>query len=467
MAPIASLEHFRVPPRWVFVKITDTSGNVGWGEATLEGHSDAVQGCLDAFAKKLTGQQAGFSGSDALPPVSPPQETAVEGREEGSQVKTTTAATATTTATTTGPGVAVTRERRRQAYDADDIEHIWQSLYRGGFYRGGPVLMSAIAGVDIALWDLKARKLGVPIYELLGGKVRDSVRVYSWVGSDRPSLAVLKTQVEERKAQGFTAVKMNATEDVGWLDSPAVLDQAVARVKLVKSLGVDCAVDFHGRLHKPMAKQLARLLEPLGPLFIEEPLLSDNPEAVASLSQVTTIPVALGERLYTRWDVKPFLASGAVDVLQPDISHCGGISELRRIAAMAEAYDVAVAPHCPIGPLALAACVQVDATTPNFAIQEMSVGIHYNRVAGGEDIHSYIRNADVWTVIGPEAEAEAKGEGRRPAGGGGGGGGHIATPTGSGLGVDVDEAMIRRKDRMGEPWVNGSYLGPGGEVREW
>ena len=165
--------------------------------------------------------------------------------------------------------------------------------------------MSALSGIDIALWDLKARKLNVPIYQLLGGKVRQKVSVYAWIGGDRPS--DVETAARARKAQGFKAVKMNATEDVGWLDSPSVLESSVERLKIVRSLGMDAALDFHGRLHRPMAKQLAKALEPYGPLFIEEPLLSEHPEGIKQISDLTTCAIALGERLHSRWDVKKFL----------------------------------------------------------------------------------------------------------------------------------------------------------------
>jgi len=325
--------------------------------------------------------------------------------------------------------------------DADDIEHIWQTIWRLGFYRGGPVFMSALAGIDIALWDLKARTLGVPIYQLLGGKVRDKIKVYAWIGGDRPSDVV--SQAKARKEQGFTAVKMNATEDLGWLDSPHALDGCVERLKAVKDLGMDAGIDFHGRVHKPMAKQLAKALEIHRPMFIEEPLLSEHLSGIKDLSMQTSIPIALGERLHSRWDVKPFLESGAVDILQPDISHCGGISELRRIAAMAEAYDVALAPHCPLGPIALAANVQVAAATSNFAIQEMSLGIHYN--AGSQDITSYIMNPEIWQVTE----------------------GYIELMKGPGLGIEIDEEQIKRFSINAKPWVSPGFIGPGGEVREW
>ncbi|KAF8543981.1 enolase C-terminal domain-like protein [Trichophaea hybrida] len=332
-------------------------------------------------------------------------------------------------------------------YEADDIEHIWQVAWRLGFYRGGAVFMSAISGIDIALWDLKGRKLGVPVYSLLGGKLRDKVAVYSWIGGDRPS--DVSIQAKQRKAQGFNCIKMNATEDLGWLDSPSKLQASVDRLKAVKEAGLDAGLDFHGRVHKPMAKQLAKLLEPHQPLFIEEPLLSEHPEAIKHFSQQTTIPIALGERLYNRWDVKPFLESSCIDILQPDVSHCGGISEIRRIAAMCEAYDVGLAPHCPLGPIAFAASLQIAVSSPNFVIQEMSLGIHYNKMtppgAGTFDLCSYLKNPSVFDV------SE----------------GFVKCPTGTGIGIEVDEEMIRKVSKDCKAWRCLEFFGPGGEVREW
>ena len=236
---------------------------------------------------------------------------------------------------------------------------------------------------------------------------------------------------------------MNGTEDLGWLDSPSALDECVERLKVVKSLGMDAGIDFHGRVHKPMAKQLAKALEPYQPMFIEEPLLSEHIGGIKAIAEHTSTPIALGERLHSRWDVRPFLESGCVDILQPDISHVGGISEMRRIAAMAEAYDVALAPHCPLGPIALAANIQVDAVSGNFAIQEMSLGIHYN--VGGHDLTSYIHNPEVWKVTD----------------------GYIDLLKGPGLGIEVNEAQIRELSKNAEAWVSPGFIGPGGEVREW
>ena len=238
---------------------------------------------------------------------------------------------------------------------------------------------------------------------------------------------------------------MNATEDINWLDSPSTLQSCVERLKQVKALGLDAGLDFHGRLHRPMAKQLAKALEPYQPLFIEEPLLCEHPEAIKQLSNHTTIPIAFGERLYTRWDVKRFLEDASVDVLQPDIAHAGGISETKRIATLAETYDVAIAPHCPLGPIALAASMQVAISTPNFVIQEMSLGMHYNVEAGDIDLNSYLVDKTVFNIE----------EGYVPA---------LTKP---GLGIEIDEDLVRRISKETEPWQPKEFHGPDGCIREW
>lgn len=249
-----------------------------------------------------------------------------------------------------------------------------------------------------------------------------------------------------RIAQGFKTIKMNATADIGWLDSPAVLLESVQRLKAVKALGLDVALDFHGRVHKPMAKQLAKALEPYQPLFIEEPLLSEHLEAIKHFSTSCTTPIALGERLYNRWDVKPFLESAAIDILQPDISHVGGVSEFRRIAAMAEAYDVGIAPHCPLGPIAFAASVQLALAIPNFVIQEMSLGIHYNSMNNSTyDLCNYLKDPDVFNIQD----------------------GYVAALKGPGLGIEIDEAEVRKVSKDCKAWRCLEFYGPDGSVREW
>ncbi|KAH8422700.1 uncharacterized protein LDX57_000454 [Aspergillus melleus] len=270
--------------------------------------------------------------------------------------------------------------------------------WRLGFYRGGRVFISPVSGIDIALWDLKGWRLGVPIHQLLGGKARHKLSVYAWIGGDRPS----------------------DVEAAGKEHLPRVLESSVERLKTIKALGLNAARDFHGRLHKPMAKQLDKALEPHRPLSLEEPLLSD----------LVSCPIALGERLCSRWDVKRFLGDASVDVLQPDFSNCGGVSEFHRIAAMAETYDVALASHCPLGHIALAVCMQVDLATPNFAIHEMSLGIHYNKEAGEYDTTSYVKGLSVFDVKD----------------------GYVDALTRPGLGIEIDEDVVRRLARSTEPW---------------
>ncbi len=378
---IARIETFLVPPRWLFVRIESADGAVGWGEASLEGHGEAVMGAFEPLRDRFIG------------------------------------------------------------HDPDRIEDIWQVAYRGGFYRGGPVLMSALAGFEQALWDLKGHRYGLPAWQMLGGRVRDKVRAYAWIGGDRPD--EIGEAAKARRGQGFSAVKMNATAELDWLGTPKLFDAVVERVQAAQAQGVDVGLDFHGRVHRPLAKQLAKALEPLGLLFIEEPLLSENHEGLADIARITSTPIALGERLYSRWDFKPFFESGAVDIIQPDLSHAGGLLECRKIAAMAEAYDIAVAPHCPLGPLALAACLQLAACTPNVAIQEMSLGIHYN--TGGHDLLNFITDKE---VLSPTD-------------------GYLPIPEKSGLGVTIDEAAVREAAREPHRWRNPVWRQKDGSFAEW
>ncbi|KAL0576391.1 hypothetical protein V5O48_005580 [Marasmius crinis-equi] len=389
---ITKIEAFRVPPRWLFVRVETSDGIVGWGEATLEGHTESVEGAIQDLTERFMG------------------------------------------------------------VDPSNIEDIWQTAYMGRFYRGGPVFMSALSGLDIALWDIKGKKLGVPVWQLLGGKVRDRVRVYGWIGGDHPSDVV--SAALARKEQGFTAVKMNGTDAVAWIDSPTTLEATVDRVKQVRATGVDVGVDFHGRLHKGMAKQLAKLLEPFRPFFIEEPLLPTQPEEIADLSNAVSIPIALGERLYTRHDFRPYLERRAIDIAQPDVAHCGGISELQRIATLTATYDVALAPHCPLGPIALAACLQVATAAPNFVIQEMSWQMHYNQTneenpLGNADLHTYMKNPEVFDVNN----------------------GHIDILTNSGIGIEVNEDRVREAAKYCvenmKAWRNPLWRGDDGSLREW
>jgi galactonate dehydratase len=380
---ITQIELFTVPPRWLFLKVSTDEGLVGWGEPIVEGHAASVEAAVREMETYLIGS------------------------------------------------------------DPDPIEDIWQALYRARFYRGGPVMMSAIAGVDQALWDIKGKRLGVPIYRLLGGPVRTKMRVYSWIGGDRPS--DVATSAKERQADGFTALKMNASEEMHFIETFDKVEAVIARVAAVREAvgsGVGIAVDFHGRVHKAMAKVLARELDPYHLMFIEEPVLPENNEALRDIAAHTSAPIATGERMYSRWDFKPLLQDGYVDIIQPDLSHAGGISEVIRIAAMAEAYDVALAPHCPLGPIALAACLQVDAVAYNAFIQEQSLGIHYNQ---GNDLLDYLADPGVFAYQD----------------------GYVALPEGPGLGITINEDVVREAARKGHQWRSPVWRLDDGAIAEW
>lgn len=380
LGTLTKLETFQIDPRWLFVRLETDTGLVGWGEASLEGYAEAVEGAFEALKDRFLGA------------------------------------------------------------DPSRIEDLWQIGYRGGFYRGGPVLMSALSGLDQALWDLKGKALGVPVWELLGGRVRDRVQAYGWIGGDRPDDVAAAARL--RREQGFTVVKMNGTAEADYIEGQRALEEVAERVAAVRAEGLEVGVDLHGRVHRSVAKALIRRLEPHTPLFIEEPVLSEHREALRAVVEGTSLPIALGERLYSRWDVKPFLQEGLVDILQPDLSHAGGISEVRRIAAMAEAFDVAVAPHCPLGPLALASCLQLAACTPNVVLQEMSLGIHYNL---GSDLYTYLLEPDVLT---PKA-------------------GYLEIPTAPGLGIVIDEERVREVSSTPHRWRNPLWRLPDGSLSEW
>jgi len=380
---ITKIETFIVPPRWLFLKIETDAGIVGWGEPIVEGRAATVQAAVEELSEYIIGK------------------------------------------------------------DPLRIEDHWQTMYRSGFYRGGPILMSAIAGIDQALWDIKGKYHNAPISELMGGACRDSVRVYSWIGGDRPN-DVGKAAKQAVEA-GFTAVKMNGTEELQYIDSYQKIDEAVERIAAVREAVGDyigIGIDFHGRVHKPMAKVLVKELEQFRPMFIEEPVLPENNEALREIAHATNIPIATGERMFSKWDFKKLLSDGYVDIIQPDLSHAGGITECKKIFAMAEAYDVAVAPHCPLGPIALASCLQVDATSHNVFIQEQSLGIHYNQ---GSDLLDYLNEPKVFDYKD----------------------GYVDMLKGPGLGISINEEFVREQAKTGHNWKNPVWRHKDGTIAEW
>lgn len=380
---ITEVNTYLVRPRWGFVEIVTDDGYSGWGEAVLEGHASTVLECVREMRDYLLGA------------------------------------------------------------DPTRIEDIFNVLYRAGFYRGGGVLMSAIAGIDQALWDIKGKYFNAPVYELMGGKCRDRMRVYSWIGGDRPQ--DVGSAAKERQNAGFSAIKMNATEELQMIDSYEKVDAVLERVAAIrescgKYFGI--AVDFHGRVHKPMAKILAKKLEEYDLMFIEEPVLCEHMEDFKEIAAACNIPIATGERLFTKYDFKRLLTAGGVDIIQPDLSHAGGITECKKIASMAEAYDVALAPHCPLGPIALASCLNVDATSYNAVIQEQSIGIHYNV---GKSVLDYVTNQEDFVFTD----------------------GYVQLPKRPGLGVEVDKELVLEENKTPHNWKNPVWRHKDGSVAEW
>jgi len=380
---ISKITVYKVKPRWIFVKLSTDEGIDGWGEM--------------------------ISGTKT--------ETVVAGAYE-------------------------VGERFLLGQNPFEIERLFQEMHRS-FFRGGPIHGTIVSGLEMALWDIKGKALNVPIYELLGGAARDRIKVYSWIGGDRPD--DVAEQAQDRVDRGFTAVKMNATEEMHYIDSYVKIEEVVERVASIRERfgnKLDIGIDFHGRVHKPMAKVLAKALEPYHPMFLEEVVLPENEEHFKEVAQLVATPLATGERLYTRWQFKTLFQQGAIDVIQPDVALCGGIMEMRKIAAMAEAYDVAVAPHAPYGPVALAATLQVDSCTPNVFIQEQSLGIHYNK---GFDLLDFVKNKEVFQYKD----------------------GYVEIPSKPGLGLEMDEDRVRDISQEGLIWTNPKWKNYDGTIAEW
>lgn len=379
---ITDVETFMVAPRWLFVRVATDEGIVGWGEPALEGYAEIVRTAVHHLAEGLIGQ------------------------------------------------------------DPRQIERHWQVMTKTGMYRGGPVLSSAVAGLDQALWDIVGKHLGVPVHQLLGGPVRDRVRMYGWVGGDEPG--EVGEAVAALVEQGYTAIKMNASGRIPV--SPTVRDLRGVAARLAsarEALGPDrdVAIDFHGRFTTAASIRALQVMEEYTPLFAEEPTLPEHAHRLGDVVSATSIPIATGERLYARHEFLPAL-QGGIAVAQPDLSHAGGITEVRKIAALAETFDVQLAPHCPLGPLALAACLQVALSTQNHLIQEMSLGIHYNQ--GLELLDYLVDPAPLQPVDG-----------------------YIERLTAPGLGIEVDEAAVRAADQRGHDWRAPLWFHRDGSFAEW
>ncbi|HEY9435352.1 MAG TPA: galactonate dehydratase [Blastocatellia bacterium] len=367
---ITRLETFLVKPRWLFLKVHTNAGVVGLGEPIVEGRAQTCAAAVKEIEPYLVGK------------------------------------------------------------DPRAVVHHWQAIYRHAFYRGGPVLTSALSGIDQALWDIKGKLLGVPVYELLGGPTRQRIRVYAHAGT--PEL------IRERKAQGFTAFKTGparlngryarAIENKAWIENAVA---QFARLREIVGKDGDIGIDFHGAVPPATAKILMKELEQFQPFFYEEIINCQNVDLMAELAKTTHIPIATGERDFTKWGFRQILEKGAATILQPDLCHAGGITEVRLIAGMAEAYYASIAPHNPLGPISLASGLQIAASIPNFLCQE--------QVSLGE---GYLKN--------PFKVRD----------------GYVDLPTGPGLGIELDEEAM--KDKIGHDWRNPETYDPDdGSVVDW
>lgn len=381
---ITKLELLKVRPRWMFLKMYTDTDLVGLGEPVLEGHCTSVEAVVREFEDYLIGK------------------------------------------------------------DPMQIEHHVQALYRGGFYRGGPLMLSAISGIEQAMWDIKGKYYNCPVWEMLGGKVRDKIRMYTHIKRTAVagdfSVDEMLNITDERLQAGYTALKYSIIPPIRAIDTPQNLMGHIARFAAVRERigdSVDLAIDFHGRVSPAMALRLAEELKPYRPFFIEEPCLPENVDCMVNIARSTSIPIAAGERLFGKWQFRELLEKQAVAVVQPDICHCGGIFEGRKIALMSELYFGSIAPHNPLGPISLAACLQVDACSPNFLVQE-----HPGNPDGGDLGVGYLKEPFVMND------------------------GYIDVPTKPGLGVELDEDALREKLYDGK-WTTPRQYFEDGSNADW
>jgi galactonate dehydratase len=365
---ITKLETILVKPRWLFLKVHTDAGIVGLGEPVVEGRALTVAEAVKETESYLLGK------------------------------------------------------------DPRQVVHHWQAIYRHAFYRGGPILTSALSGIDMALWDIKGKALGVPVYELLGGPTRQRIRVYAH--------AYTPEALKQGLARGFTAFKTMPAKrrPTRYVETPGEIRYAADKFAELRRAGgddVDIAIDFHGAISPASAKLLIKAIEPYQPMFVEEPCQAQNHDVMAEIARGTHLPIATGERVFTKWGFREVLERRAATILQPDLCHAGGITEVRLIAGMAEAYYAAIAPHNPLGPISLAAGVQLAASIPNFLCQEQaSLGVGYLKTP--------------FTV-------------RQ---------GYLDLPKGPGLGIELDENAMAEK--IGHDWKNRElYDADDGSVVDW
>lgn len=393
MLRIDRIETAQVPPRWGLVRVT-AGGIEGFGEFTVEGQLDSTQALVHEIARYFEGQ------------------------------------------------------------NARDLKRLVRGCYDQSFYHGGPHFMSALAGIEIALWDILGKASGLPIHRLLGGKIRDKVKVYRWAGGNNNAPGAAAEEAARVVAEGARAIKMNACPPLAAVDTYGGIRAAVERAQAVREAvgpDVDVAFDFHGRCNVPMARRLAKELEFCNPLFYEEAVRPDYNRWLPEIAALTHVPLATGERMYTVAEFSDLVANRGAHILQPDLVHVGGIANAAEIAALAEANALALAPHCPLSPIAFMACLQVVAQSRAGWILEWSKGIHYNASQATREIDPWMRFiAEMdWPLFDVDAT------------------GHLPVTERPGLGVDINWAEVVRASAARVLWRDEAMYLPDGTKANW
>jgi galactonate dehydratase len=391
---ILEIETAQVAPRWGLLRIHTSDGIHGYGEYTVEGQLTAAEGAVRELAPWFVGQ------------------------------------------------------------DASNLRGLVRGCYDQHFYHGGPHYMSALGGIEIALWDIAGKRVGLPIWSLLGSKVREKVKVYRWAGGNNNAAGAAADEARRVVSEGARAIKINACPPLAAIDTYGGIRAAVARARAVReAIGpdVDLALDFHGRANVPMARRLAKELEFCNPLFYEEPVRPDYNRWLPEIARITHIPIATGERMYTTAEFSDVIARQGAHILQPDLVHVGGILNALEIGAMAEANGLALAPHCPLSPIAFLACLHVVVTCRAGWILEWSKGIHYNASGASGQVDPWLRyvESDDWKLF--ELDLQ----------------GHLKVPDGPGLGVRVNWDEVKKSAQTGVVWRDERMDLPDGTRANW
>jgi galactonate dehydratase len=391
---IERFEIVQVPPRWGLLKVFAAGGLEGYGEYTVEGQLESTAALVRELSSYFIGK------------------------------------------------------------DARDIKRLVRGAYDLSFYHGGPHYMSALGGIEIALWDILGKASGMPVHRLLGGAIRDKVKVYRWAGGNNNAPGAAAEEAARVVAEGARAIKMNACPPLAAIDTYGGVRMAVERARAVReAIGpdVDVALDFHGRCNVPMARRLARELEFARPLFYEEPVRPDYNRWLPEIVQVTHVPIATGERMYTLAEFSDVVANQGAHILQPDLVHVGGIANSVEVAALAESNGIALAPHCPLSPIAFMACLHVVAQSRAGWILEWSKGIHYNAAGATGEVDPWLRYIDErdW----PMFEVDETG--------------HLRVTNAPGLGVRINWHEVQCAAKTGSRWRDESMFLPDGTQANW